>query len=169
MVRGVTPPRKTGKVGTSTGADLSALLYPGALNELGPRLDAALADIFIGIDNWATILMKDRFRVGGAPIRAHGPAQDRTVGILSVCLRSPVDQPHLVIRLFSPAHYSPPLGFSWLFFNPRRSACSQGSHPRGRPLARPAVGSRVCRRRAPARPGPCLTSSTFFWLLSFGF
>ena len=36
-------------------------------------------------------------------------------------------------------------------------ACSQGSHPLGRPLARPAVGSSAVRRRAPARPGPvCL-------------
>jgi hypothetical protein len=36
-----------------------------------------------------------------------------------------------------------------------------GSHPLGRPLARPAVGARVRRRRAPARPGPVLSTTSF--------
>jgi hypothetical protein len=47
-----------------------------------------------------------------------------------------------------------------------RKACSQGSHPGGRPLTRPAVGSRFGRRRAPDAPGPFVYD--VFWLLSFG-
>jgi hypothetical protein len=44
-----------------------------------------------------------------------------------------------------------------------RTACSQGSHPEGRPLARPAVGSRARRRRAPSHPGPVVSSTMLLW------